>query len=189
MCNEDWTALSRHCTRSAANILVCYSRHNETIHCAGESIWWKTKAVFLTWKNCSYWFSFICVLYTFLMTSFHNLGRNLVFHVNMITTELLNIAVGVCYFWGFPGGSAVKNLPANAGDVGSTPRLGRSPWEGNGNPLRCFCLGSPSEEPGRSMGLQRVIQDWEAEQACDVTSAVSDSYGHPKLHHRDITLQ
>ena len=61
------------------------------------------------------------------MTSFHNLGRNLVFHVNMITTEFLNIAVGVCYFLGFPGGSAVKNLPANAGDVGSTPGLGRSP--------------------------------------------------------------
>ena len=33
----------------------------------------------------------------------------------------------------FPGGSVVKNLPANAGDVSSTPRLGRFPGEGNGN--------------------------------------------------------
>ena len=35
---------------------------------------------------------------------------------------------------------AVKNLPANAGDakdVGSLPGLGRSPGEGNGNPLQC----------------------------------------------------
>ena len=30
--------------------------------------------------------------------------------------------------WGFPGGSVVKNLPANAGDAGSIPGLGRFPW-------------------------------------------------------------
>ena len=34
---------------------------------------------------------------------------------------------------GFPGGSVVKNLPANAGDMGLIPGLGRSPGEGNGN--------------------------------------------------------
>ena len=34
----------------------------------------------------------------------------------------------------------VKNLPANAGDVGSFPGLGRSPREGNGNPLQYSCL-------------------------------------------------
>ena len=33
---------------------------------------------------------------------------------------------------GFPGGSAVKNLPGNAGDVGSIPGIGRSLREGNG---------------------------------------------------------
>jgi len=37
----------------------------------------------------------------------------------------------------------VKNLPANAGDVGSIPGLGRSPGEGNGNPLQHSCLGNP----------------------------------------------
>ena len=36
---------------------------------------------------------------------------------------------------GFPGGSMVKNLPANAGDAGLIPGPGRSPREGNGNPL------------------------------------------------------
>ena len=35
----------------------------------------------------------------------------------------------------FPGGSVINNLPANAGDMGSIPGLGRSPGEGNGNPL------------------------------------------------------
>ena len=42
---------------------------------------------------------------------------------------------------GFSGDSMVKNLPANAGDtgdVGSTPGSGRSPGEGNGNPLQYF---------------------------------------------------
>ena len=36
-----------------------------------------------------------------------------------------------------------KNLPANAGDMGSIPGLGRSFAEGNGNPLQCSCLGDP----------------------------------------------
>ena len=36
---------------------------------------------------------------------------------------------------GFPGSSVVKNLLANAGDVGLIPAMARSPGEGNGNPL------------------------------------------------------
>ena len=36
---------------------------------------------------------------------------------------------------GFPGGSVVKNPPANAGDTGLIPGSGRSPVGGNGNPL------------------------------------------------------
>ena len=44
---------------------------------------------------------------------------------------------------GFPGGSVVKNLPANAGDMYSISGLGRSPGEGNGNPLHYSCLGHP----------------------------------------------
>ena len=42
----------------------------------------------------------------------------------------------------FPGGLVVKNLPANAGDMGSTPALGRYPGEGYGNPLLYSCLGN-----------------------------------------------
>ena len=45
-------------------------------------------------------------------------------------------------YCGFPGGAAVKNPPANAGDEGSTLGLGRSPGEGNGNPLQHSCLGN-----------------------------------------------
>ena len=43
------------------------------------------------------------------------------------------------------GGSVVKNLPANAGDLSSIPGSGRSPEGGNGNPLRYSCLGNPMD--------------------------------------------
>ena len=39
----------------------------------------------------------------------------------------------------------VKNLTANAGDMGSIPGSGRSPGEGNGNPLQFSCLGNPMD--------------------------------------------
>ena len=53
----------------------------------------------------------------------------------------------------------VKNLPANAGDPGSIPGLGRSLGEGHGNPFQYSCLGNPmdreawcwvSKEPGKT---------------------------------------
>ena len=43
-------------------------------------------------------------------------------------------------FLGFPGDSVVKNPPANAGDTGLILGLGRSPGEGNGNPVQYSCL-------------------------------------------------
>ena len=46
---------------------------------------------------------------------------------------------------GLPDSSVVKNLPASAEDAGSIPGLGRSPGEGNGNPLQCSCLGNPMD--------------------------------------------
>ena len=46
----------------------------------------------------------------------------------------------------------VKNPPANAGDIGSIPRSGRYPQEGNGNPLQYSCQEIPwTEEPGRNL--------------------------------------
>ena len=52
-------------------------------------------------------------------------------------------------FWGCPGGSDGEESACNAGDPGSVPRLGRSPGEGNGNPLRILTWEIPwTEEPG-----------------------------------------
>ena len=55
---------------------------------------------------------------------------------NLIFKTILFGAVG------FPGGSMVKNPSANAGDVGLIPGLGRSPGEGNDNPLQYSCWGN-----------------------------------------------
>ena len=46
---------------------------------------------------------------------------------------------------GFPGGSVGSESACNAGDTGSVPGLGRSPGEGNGNPLQYFCLENPMD--------------------------------------------
>ena len=52
----------------------------------------------------------------------------------------------------FHGGSVIKTMPANAGDIrdwGSIPGLGQSPREGDGSPLQCSCLGNLwTEDPG-----------------------------------------
>ena len=46
---------------------------------------------------------------------------------------------------GFPGGSVIMNLPTNAEDASSIPAKGRSPGEGNDNPLQYSCLGNPMD--------------------------------------------
>ena len=45
----------------------------------------------------------------------------------------------------FPGGSDGKASVYNAGDLGSIPGSGRSPGEGNGNPLQYYCLENPMD--------------------------------------------
>ena len=54
-----------------------------------------------------------------------------------------DLCEGLHVFVGLPHGSAVKNLPANAGDLVSISGLRRSPGEGNGNPLEYSCLKNP----------------------------------------------
>ena len=68
--------------------------------------------------------------------------------------------INTCYliFKGFPAGSAVENLPTNAGDFSSITGSERSPEEKNGCPSQYSCLGIPwTEEPGgpQSMVSQR----------------------------------
>ena len=54
------------------------------------------------------------------------------------------------FLMGFPGGSLVKNLPATAGDAGSSPGLGRFPWRRKWQPTSVFL-------PGKSKGQRNLV--------------------------------
>ena len=55
---------------------------------------------------------------------------------------------GEWLYVGFPGASASEGSACNVGDLSSIPGLGRSPWEGYGNPLQYSCLENPMEYHG-----------------------------------------
>ena len=61
---------------------------------------------------------------------------------------------------GFPGGSVVKNLPANAGDMGSNPGLGWSLGEGYGNPLQYSCLENLMDRGAWGVTVHGVTKSW-----------------------------
>ena len=56
----------------------------------------------------------------------------------------------------FPGGSDGKVSAYNAGNLGSIPGMGRSPGEGNGNPLQYSCLENPMDTGAWWATVQRV---------------------------------
>ena len=59
--------------------------------------------------------------------------------------SLNSLALSFLLSPGFPGGSEVKVSAYNEGDPGSIPGSGRSPGEGNGNPLQYSCLENPMD--------------------------------------------
>ena len=59
---------------------------------------------------------------------------------------------------GFPGGSEDKASACKAGDPGSIPGLGRSPGEGNGNPLQYSCLENPMDRGAWWATVHRVAK-------------------------------
>ena len=79
----------------------------------------------------------------------------------------------LCYLLGFPGYTVVENQSANAGDagnMGSVPGLGRSPWVGNGNPLQYSRAENPVDKGAwwlHSLGLQSGT--WPGAWACTHT--------------------
>ena len=61
-------------------------------------------------------------------------------HIYMYTHTHTHTHTYIYIYMGFPGGSMVKHPPANTGDAGLIPGLGRSLGGGNGNPLQYPCL-------------------------------------------------
>ena len=68
--------------------------------------------------------------------------------------------LSLCWEWGFPGGSEGKASACNVGDPGSVPGLGRSPGEGNGNPLQYSCLENPMDREAWQATIHRVSKGW-----------------------------
>ena len=60
----------------------------------------------------------------------------------------------------FPRGSVVNNLSANAGDAGSILGSGRSPGEGNGNPLQYSYLENPTDRGAWLATVHGVTKSW-----------------------------
>ena len=84
------------------------------------------------------------------VSNYHILYLKLTQYVNSISINLEKMQSGKKleqnkYEYGFPGGSDSKVSACNAGDPGSIPGLGRSPGEGNGNPLQHSCLENPMD--------------------------------------------
>ena len=69
--------------------------------------------------------------------------------------------IQICKIWGFPGGFSNKEPASKAGHTGgpgSIPGLGRSPGEGNGNPLQYSCLENPMDRG--AWWLHTVAKSW-----------------------------
>ena len=91
------------------------------------------------WRGMWWFFSITC-------------NVNLIFFFSWVFQSTVHFLLVICRIrsfwenrikWGLWSKALVKNLPANAGDTGSIPGLGRSPGEGNGDSLQYSCLGNP----------------------------------------------
>ena len=68
--------------------------------------------------------------------------------------------MSIDYFWGFSGGSVGRESTCNVGDLGSVPGLGRSPGEGNGNPLQYSCLENSMDRGAWRATVHEVAESW-----------------------------
>ena len=99
---------------------------------------------------------------------------------------IVNYHYKICLLYG-------KASVYNAGDLGSIPRLGRFPGEGNGNPLQYSYLENPTDGGAwcrlLSMGLQRVGLNWATshhftEIVTDLDSITYEAVGRHTIRHR-----
>ena len=80
---------------------------------------------------------------------------------------------------GFPGGSVVKNLPVDAGDVGSIPGSGRCPGGGHGNPIQYSCMENSKDRGGWQATIHGVADS--RKPLGDLTTTIN--YSHNAVHY------
>ena len=88
------------------------------------------------------------------------LGPSWVTALSQTPKPLEVIVLGYQVSLGFPSGAVVKNPPANAEYVGWIPGPGRSPGEGNGNPLQYSCLGNTMARGAWRATVHGVTKSW-----------------------------
>ena len=80
-----------------------------------------------------------------------------------VSCKIPKSCLNVGSIFGFPGGAVVKNQPVNTGnvtDAGSIPWSGRSPGEGNGNPLQYSFLKNPMDRRAWWAAVHKVTKSW-----------------------------
>ena len=80
----------------------------------------------------------------------------------------------ICILLGFPGGSEVKASDCSVGDLGLIPGSGRSPGEGNGNPLQYSCLENPMDGGAWWATVHGVTKSWTP--MSDLTYYITNCY-------------
>ena len=105
----------------------------------------------------------LCLVSRFISSSqkkINNFRLSSLCYYNSLLKRYITKKILLLYKRGFPSGSVVKNLSANAGDMGSTPGSGRSPGEGTDNPLQYSCLETPMNRGAWRAIVHRVTKSW-----------------------------
>ena len=129
---------------------LTWNQNLEIEEMPSSETWSILPAACLQWYN--FWFFYIThvvLTVTFNLWSF----ESCIPEVQICCQVAVNV--------GFPGGSVVKNPHVNAGDPGSVPGLGRSPGEGNGNPLQYYCLKNPMDREALAVYSQWSPKEWD----------------------------
>lgn len=107
-----------------------------------------------------------------------------VYEAKQSRTRLSNLAVAAWFRWGgFPGGSVVKNPPANTGDTRAAGLIlwsGRCPGEGNGNLFQYSCLENPMDRGPSWTTAHGVTNSWT--QLSRWANMLSTILAHTSLH-------
>ena len=134
------------------------------------------------WLFLLHWVCLCPMLFSFVSDSTCLLFTYLAIDCLLLRAETASLRLSKELYWGFPGGSVVKNPPASAGDAGDMgliPGLERSPGEKHGSPLQYSCLENPVFLSGESSG-QRSLAGYSSKSHEDQTW-VSTQHTHRQL--------